>query len=71
MPLTPEVEIRGNYCAYCADEQGNLFAKEQVKHGVKAWLQSWGPPADELELERRAEAYLAAMPAWSDPAMSP
>ena len=66
MPLVGEEgeKARGNLCQYCSDEKGNLVPREQATQGIAAWLKGWSPPASDEEFRKRAEAYMAAMPAW-------
>jgi hypothetical protein len=68
MPLTGEegAKSRGNYCRYCADEQGNLLPAEQVKQGIAQWLQGWAPQGNKADFGKRAESYMKAMPAWAE-----
>ena len=68
MPLQGEGgrKARGNYCQYCSDEQGNLYPKEVVIKGVSEFLASWAPEKEGADYVKRAESYLAAMPAWAE-----
>ena len=66
MPLAGEEagKSKNNLCQYCSDEKGNLVPREQAVQGIAGWLKSWSPPASEEEFQRRAKAYMDAMPAW-------
>jgi hypothetical protein len=68
MPLTGQGDAaaNGNFCGYCTDGSGNLHPKEAVKQGIIQFLGSWAPQKEGMDLAKRAEHYMAAMPAWSD-----
>lgn len=53
------------YCRYCRDESGNLKPREAVREGISQWLASWAPDKT-ADFGKRADAYLAAMPAWAE-----
>lgn len=55
-----------DYCAYCSDENGKLKSKDEVVSGIKDWFLSWQPNINEETAQKRAEAYLNAMPAWAE-----
>lgn len=58
-------EKNEEYCQYCADQSGNLQPRKAVKAGITEWLKSWATTKDGVDFEKRAEAYMNAMPAWS------
>ncbi len=65
MPLVA-AEARGNYCQYCADEQGKLHPRERVQQGIAQWLEGWAPEEGKKpDFMKRAESYMRAMPAWA------
>jgi hypothetical protein len=53
------------YCQYCVDQSGNLVSREQALQNVMGWFKTWQPEISQTELQRRAEHYLLAMPAWA------
>lgn len=62
MPIQGE---SGNWCQYCKDENGQLKSREAVREGIAAWLQMFTPDPEQVDFQKRAEAYLNAMPAWA------
>ncbi|MBN1781070.1 hypothetical protein JW948_08110 [bacterium] len=64
MPLN--AETTGSYCHYCTDDQGQLKPREAVAEGIAAWLEMFTPDDGNVNFKKRAESYLAAMPAWAE-----
>ena len=64
MPLADQSS--GPYCPYCTNEDGELKSREAVREGIAAWLQMFTPDAENVNLQKRAESYLNAMPAWAE-----
>ncbi len=54
-----------NYCVYCTDDQGTLKARNEIRDGIGQWMQQWQGVDRETAL-KRAERYMAAMPAWAE-----
>lgn len=66
MPLSDPAMTRGDYCAYCTDEAGNLKPKEEIQVGVAAFLKQCAPSSEGADFMKRAEYYMKAMPAWAE-----
>ncbi|MFC1568693.1 zinc ribbon domain-containing protein [bacterium] len=64
MPLTDQPSDQ--FCQYCTDETGQLKSREAVREGIAAWLQMFTPNPENIDFQKRAEAYLNAMPAWAE-----
>lgn len=68
MPLnTPSDHALGNeqnpYCVHCADANGNLKSKEEVREGmINYYTQTEGKTREEAE--RVVDAHMAMQPAW-------
>ena len=67
MPLTmPDIKSRAEeFCKSCADDDGDLKSREDVKNGIAQWLKSW-QGIDDKEAMKRAEHYMKSMPAWAE-----
>jgi len=53
-------------CAYCADEQGVLKSRQEVKNAVTGWFMEWHPEVSAIAAQQRAEHYMLSMPAWAE-----
>lgn len=54
------------YCRYCADENGQLRSKEEIRANIAHWMMSWQPNVDEKTASERAERFMSALPAWTE-----
>ncbi len=54
-----------NLCQYCGDDEGKLLPKEAVIKGMAQWLKTWAPETEGVDFDKRAMAYMDAMPAWN------
>jgi predicted DsbA family dithiol-disulfide isomerase len=54
------------YCTWCIGPDGKLQAFEERFERFIKWQARYHPAASRPELERKALAYMAAMPAWQD-----
>jgi hypothetical protein len=54
------------YCGWCIGPDGKLQAFEERFESMIKWQARYHPKAARQELERKALAYMAAMPAWQD-----
>lgn len=54
------------YCSFCIGPDGALQAFEERFERMIQWQARYAPKASRQELERKALAYMAAMPAWQD-----
>ncbi len=52
------------YCRHCADAQGRLRPRSEVRQVLARWMRHARPQLSHAESERRADAYMVAMPAW-------
>ena len=69
-PITEENKSKKeNYCDFCVDENGNLYEKEEILHGIAHWFLEWQPNIDHDTAMKRAEYYLKSMPHWADKRM--
>ncbi len=67
MPLSPDTAGKSDsYCLYCADEQGELKKREEVRFGIAQWLKQWQSGIDNSTALKRAGMYMQAMPAWTE-----
>jgi len=66
MPLDSKMgtETEGNFCHYCADENGELKPREVVHAGIVEWLKMFAPEETNPNFDKRADNYMKAMPAW-------
>lgn len=55
---------KGEYCQYCADDQGKLHPRGMVQQGIAQWLEGITPDV-KADYMKRAEYYMMAMPAWN------
>ena len=64
----PGMDLTGpldGYCKYCITEDGTVKPREQIRTQMKHWMRgAWDLP-DDAELEQRVDAYMRAMPHWS------
>lgn len=54
------------YCKHCTDAKGNLKPRAEVQRGIAMWLSSWQGGLTEEQALKRAEHFMAAMPAWAE-----
>lgn len=68
MPVTNETaaEKTDKYCQYCADDNGDLKSREEIKAGIAQWLNGFTPEDKEADYNKRAEFYMKSMPAWAE-----
>ncbi|MFW6287500.1 MAG: zinc ribbon domain-containing protein [bacterium] len=68
IPISGEAAAKNTdkFCQYCADENGNLKSKEEVKAGLIQWLQGITPDDINADYQKRAEFYMKSMPAWAE-----
>jgi len=68
MPLQgPNVHPKGgDFCGWCADENGILKSREEIRQGLVQWLSGIKPGEQGVDYLKRADSYMAAMPAWAD-----
>ena len=55
-----------DFCKHCTDETGKLKPREEIRQGIAMWLKNWQPEVDDAAALRRADSYMAAMPAWAE-----
>lgn len=55
-----------HYCSFCADEDGKVYPKEEIIHGIAHWLLEWQPDLNHDKAIKRAEIYLKSMPHWAE-----
>ncbi|MBN2007738.1 hypothetical protein JW960_00165 [candidate division KSB1 bacterium] len=65
MPISEETKGHDPFCKYCSDETGKLYPREMVQKGISEWLKQFTPHAESIDLMKRADHYLNAMPAWA------
>jgi hypothetical protein len=53
------------YCLACADAEGRLRPRADVRRRIAGWLRTWQAGIDEREAEARARHYMRAMPVWN------
>jgi hypothetical protein len=58
--------VSDRYCRYCADEQGQLKPRDEVRRLIARWMGHWQGNLSEEEAMRRADAFMSVMPAWSN-----
>lgn len=56
----------GQYCQYCADQNGNLQPFEERFDRMVQWMSREKPHLSRDEAEKQTLAYMAQMPAWRD-----
>ena len=68
MPLdAPEAKGPSDiYCANCTDEAGNLKPRDEIARGIAGWFMSWQPNVTPEQAAKRAEHFMASMPAWAE-----
>jgi hypothetical protein len=57
--------VSDRYCRYCADDEGQLKPREEVRRLLAGWIAHWQGGVDEKESYERADSLMSAMPAWS------
>ena len=70
VPMRDESEhgagnMNNPYCVHCADANGNLKSREEIKAGmVEFIMRSQNKPRDEAE--READRIMSQQPAWQE-----
>ena len=62
-------EFKGSsdiYCKYCTDDTGKLKSYEEIKQGIASWFKGWQGDISDEEVQKRAEFFMKAMPAWAE-----
>ena len=54
--------VGNKYCVHCANAQGNLKSREEVREGMTRFFMTQGLNAEEAA--KKVDEHMAKMPAW-------